>query len=106
MLGGLELIVNPYVWYGSSFATDTAATYLNIRKNGMEVEKKEEVREAIEQDGLKLLFTMLPKRALANGVILGLFFGADYSMGIHDAPLNIHKAFCYAWGTIQHLQAA
>lgn len=106
MLGGLELIVNPYFYFGSSFATDAVATYLNVRKNGPGVEKNTDVREAIEREDAKALFKDLPKRVLANGVVLGLFFVADYSMGIHDAPLNMHKAFCYAWGTVQHLQAA
>ena len=110
MLDGLESILTspwtPYAYYASSIVTDLVFTYLHVRKDGPAAERNLIIRKEIEANGEESLLTrILPLQILGSGVIIGGAYGIDYTLGIHDAPLNISKGACYFFGTVKHLLA-
>lgn len=110
MIDSLESVLTnqwiPYVFYASSIATDLAATYLHVRRNGPSAERNLDVREDIEHGGEKVLLTkILPQQLLFSGILIGGLYIVDYTSGIHDAPINIHKTVLYLLGATKHLFA-
>ena len=102
---GLESTI-PFLYYASGMVTDNVATYPNVRKNGSQVEGNDSVRGLVEARGVNAGF----RRAFLEDIVLSIVsfalpVGVDFLLGLYDAPFNFTKFFCYAGGTIRHLQA-
>lgn len=105
-MSGLEELI-PYAWYGSSIIMDIGATYLNVKKHGSGVEGSDYAREIIAAHGARALLTRrVLEEVVFSSVAIAPLYGADWFFGIHDAPINLHKAFLYVVGSVKYLQAA